>query len=389
MESEEISEFLRERVEAGDFPSAVYLAAQKGEIVLEGAIGNSVVEPEMIPARLDTIYDLASMTKPLITGLLVAKLIEKHEIGLDDTVSKYFSEFDTVEKRGITIQNLLTHTSGLPAWRPFYLIQNSLGNVDEFASTHVRASALRHTLVTTIAGLPLENPPGTKVVYSDPNFLVLTLLVEKLHGRRLDEIASGEIFAPLGLKETFFNPLSRLRRRIAASEKGNEFEKQTCIEQGYDISGYGWREYRIWGEVHDGNAWAMGGVAGHAGLFSTASETFRIAQQFLPEYTQLLEAETCKLFSTTLTPGLSESRSIAFQTAAVTRDSAGEELPDEAFGHLGFTGTSLWIDPLNERVYILLTNRTHARALPFQILNSVRRRFHDLASRSLDKSSGN
>ena len=385
MESEEISEFLRERIEAGDFPSAVYLAAEKGEIVLEGATGNSVVEPEMIPARLDTIYDLASMTKPLITGLLIAKLIEKREMDPGDTVSKYFSEFDTVEKRWITIQNLLTHTSGLPAWRPFYLIQNSLDKVDEFAATHVRPSALREILGDIIAGLPLENPPGTKVVYSDPNFLVLTLLIEKLHCRRLDEVAADEIFGPLGLEDTFFNPPSNLRARTAASEKGNEFEKQTCIEQGYDVSGSGWREYRIWGEVHDGNAWAMGGVAGHAGLFSTARETFRIAQQFLPGYTQLLKSETCNLFPINLTPGMSESRSIAFQTAAVTRDSAGETLPDEAFGHLGFTGTSLWIDPLSARIYILLTNRTHARALPFQNLNSVRRRFHDLASRSLDK----
>jgi CubicO group peptidase (beta-lactamase class C family) len=379
MESEEISEFLRERIEAGDFPSAVYLAAEKGEIVLEGAIGNSVVEPEMIPARLDTIYDLASMTKPLVTGLLVAKLIEKREIELGDTVLKYFDEFDTVEKRGITIQNLLTHTSGLPPWRPFYLL-HAAGD----------STGLRENLAPIIGGLPLDNPPGTKVVYSDPNFLLLTLLLEKLHGgRRLDEIAADEIFGPLGLKDTFFNPPSDLRRRTAASEKGNEFEKRTCIGQGYDISQYTWREYPIWGEVHDGNAWAMGGVAGHAGLFSTARETFRIAQQFLPGYTQLLKPETCNLFPIDLTAGLSESRSVAFQTAAVMRDSAGETLPDAAFGHLGFTGTSLWIDPLNARVYILLTNRTHARALPFQILNSVRRRFHDLASRSLDKNSGN
>lgn len=378
MESEEISEFLRERIEAGDFPSAVYLAAEKGEIVLEGAIGNSVVEPEIIPARLDTIYDLASMTKPLVTGLLVAKLIEKREVDPSDTVSKYFSEFDTVEKRGITIQNLLTHTSGLPSWRPFYLLHGAGSS-----------TGLREDLAPIIAGLPLEDLPGTKVVYSDPNFLILTLLVEKLYGRRLDEIAADEIFYPLGLKDTFFNPPPNLRGRTAASEKGNEFEKQTCIEQGYDVSQYNWREYQIWGEVHDGNAWAMGGVAGHAGLFSTARETFRIAQQFLPGYTQILNAETCKIFSATLTHGLGESRSIAFQTAAITRDSAGEELPDTAFGHLGFTGTSLWIDPLKARIYILLTNRTHARALPFQILNSVRRRFHDLASRSLDKSSGN
>jgi CubicO group peptidase (beta-lactamase class C family) len=388
MESEEISEFFLHWIDCGDFPSAVYLVAEKGEIMFEGAVGNSVVEPEMIPARIDTIYDLASMTKVLVTGLLCAKLIEKHEIGLADTVSKYFDEFDSVEKRDITIRNLLTHTSGLAAWKPFYLLCDIENNSVKPAGGR-RAPALREFLIRTIAGLRGDFPPFGKVVYSDLNFLILTLLLEKLHGRRLDEIAADEIFGPLGLSDTFFNPPPTLRRRIAASEKGNEFEKQTCIEQGYDVSHYNWREYQIWGEVHDGNTWAMDGVSGHAGLFSTAEETFRIAQQFLPGYTQILVPETCKLFRNNLTPGPRESRSVAFQTAHVTRDSAGENLPDNAFGHLGFTGTSLWIDPLKERIYILLTNRTHVRPLPFQNLNSVRRGFHDLASGYLDKSSGN
>lgn len=373
MISKEISGFLHERIEAGDFPSSVYLVAQRGERVLHGSVGNAVVEPEVIPAQADTIYDLASMTKVLVTGLLCAKLIESGKIALKDPFSAYFSEFDTDEERGITLQNLLTHTSGLPAWKPFYLLNNNT----------------RENLASLISELPLDNPPGTVVTYSDPNFILLTLLIEKIHGRRLDRIANDEIFGPLGLRETFFNPPPDLQRRIAASEKGNAFEKQTCIEQGYDVTSYNWREYQIRGEVHDGNAWAMDGVSGHAGLFSTAAETFRIAQQFLPGSTQLLQPDTCSLFTANLTPGKNESRSIAFQTAAVTRDSAGDRLPAESFGHLGFTGTSLWIDPIQERVYILLTNRTHARALLFQNLNSVRRRFHELASGLLDKSSGN
>ena len=371
MGSEEILEFLQERIAAGDFPSAVYLAAEKGGIVLNGAHGNAVVEPEVIPARNDTIYDVASMTKVLAAGLLCALLIEREEVGLSDPVSKYFSEFDTGEKRGITVQNLLTHTSGLPAWKPFYLLHGGAG--------------LREDLAPIIGRIPLEYTPDTKVVYSDPNFILLTLLIEKIYGSRLDEAAAREIFVPLGVENTVFNPPAELRRRIAASEKGNEFERQTCIEQGYDVSGYAWRDYRIWGEVHDGNAWAMDGVSGHAGLFSTAAEVFLIAQQFLPGYSRFLKPETCKLFRTNLTPGLNESRSIAFQTAAVTRDSAGDQLPDAAFGHLGFTGASLWIDPVKERIYILLTNRTHARRLPFQNLNAVRRRFHDRAAKILDK----
>lgn len=374
MRSEEISNFLQERIDAGDFPSAVYLVAEKGEIILEDALGNAVVEPEVIPARMDTIYDVASMTKVLVTGLLCAQMAEKGWMNFQDPVAKYFPEFDTDEKRAITIQHLLTHTSGLPAWRPFYLMRDA-------------SKATHDDLAQIIGSLPLEYPTGSKVVYSDPNFILLTLLIGKVYGHDLEEAWALKVFFRLFLRETFFNPSPDLVRRIAASEKGNEFEKQTCIEMGYDVSGYDWRDYLIWGEVHDGNAWAMGGVSGHAGLFSTADEVFKIAGQFLPGYTKLLEPETCRLFRTNLTPGLNESRSIAFQTAAVTRETAGGRLPDEAFGHLGFTGTSLWIDPIKERIYILLTNRTHARALPFENINSVRRRFHDTAAKILDEDS--
>jgi CubicO group peptidase (beta-lactamase class C family) len=146
-----------------------------------------------------------------------------------------------------------------------------------------------------------------------------------------------------------------------------------------------WREGTIWGEVHDGNAYFLGGAAGHAGLFSTASETFGLAQQFLPRSTTLLKPETCLLFRTNMTKGLNEARSFAWQLAATPESTAGPRLPPEAFGHLGFTGTSCWIDPTSERVFILLTNRTHAHTLPFANINSVRRCFHTLAVEALER----
>ena len=131
----------------------------------------------------------------------------------------------------------------------------------------------------------------------------------------------------------------------------------------------------------------MGGVAGHAGLFSTAEEVFKIAQQFLPRFTALLKPETCELFCTNFTPGMNEHRSFAFQLASTPDSTAGTLMSPQSFGHLGFTGTSLWIDPVAERVFILLTNRTHNHALPFVNINSVRRRFHDLAIGQLDGNS--
>ncbi|HLM55781.1 MAG TPA: serine hydrolase, partial [Pyrinomonadaceae bacterium] len=140
----------------------------------------------------------------------------------------------------------------------------------------------------------------------------------------------------------------------------------------------------IWGEVHDGNAYFLGGSAGHAGLFSTAAETHKIAVQFLERTSRMFSPETCALFRTNMTGGLNEARSLAWQLAATPESAAGPRLPSDAFGHLGFTGTSCWLDPSRERVLILLTNRTHARPLPFVNINGVRRRFHTLAVEALE-----
>lgn len=385
-----ISEFLQSRIDAKDFPSAVYLVAEKGEIVLSDALGFAVVEPEKIEAKVDTIYDLASLTKVLVTCLLSAKLIENSQINLSDKIAKYFPEFDCDEKREITIENLLVHTSGLPAWKPFYLISEQKPAREQGRNAQLELSALAHARASVLAG-PLENPINSKVVYSDPNFLVLTFLLEKIYGESLDKTAQKEIFAPLELKKTLFNPPNELQKGIAASEKGNEFEKQTCIELGYyrpsaDAGGSDkFRNYQIWGEVHDGNCYFMNGVSGHAGLFSTAEEVFKIAMEFLPRTTKLLKPETCDLFRTNFTKGLNEARSIAFQLAETEDSTASGALSKDSFGHLGFTGTSLWIEPETERIFILLTNRTHARELPFANINSVRRRFHELAAEALNQ----
>jgi len=358
MKSEQISEFLQSRIEGKDFPSAVYLVAEKGEIILQDALGLAVVEPERIEARFDTIYDLASLTKPLVTGLLCARLIENGVMKLSDKVSKYLSEFDTDEKKEISIQNLLTHTSGFKAWKPFYLGKN---------------------LYSQFVEEKPEYPVNSKVIYSDFNFILLSFLIEEIYGDALNNIAEKVIFESLNLQNTFFNPPKELRSKIAASEFGNFYERQTCVELGYETANYNWREDQIWGEVHDGNAFFFGGVSGHAGLFSTAEETFKIAQQFLAEETVLLKPETCRLFRTNYTKGLNEARSVAFELAETEGSTAGNSLSKDSFGHLGFTGTSIWIEPETERIFVLLTNRTHARDLPFVNINSTRRNFHELA----------
>ena len=241
--------------------------------------------------------------------------------------------------------------------------------------------------LSQIAAAPLGNPVNSKVVYSDFNFLLLGFLIEKIYGKSLDAAAKQEIFAPLNLKNTFFNPPKELRKNIAASEKGNKYEKQTVetIFSEIRVPPSAFRTEQIWGEVHDGNCYFMNGVSGHAGLFSTASETFKIARQFLAGESILLKPDTCKLFRTNFTPDLNEARSIAFQLAETKDSTASSALSKDSFGHLGFTGTALWIEPETTRIFILLTNRTHDRALPFANINRVRREFNRTAAQILDE----
>lgn len=367
-----ISSFLAERVAAGDFPSAVYLVAQQGEVMFADALADAVVEPARIPATLDTIYDLASLTKPLVTGQLCAQRIERGEITLDSLVSKYLPEFDRTDKQSITVRQLLTHSSGLPAWRPLYIL----------------AKGDRERTLREIANLELDYKPGTRVVYSDMGFITLGFLLERLTRRPIAELAKDELFQPLQLIRTFFNPESSMQTGIAACEMGNAYERGTCRDSvpPLDFEEHKtWRERLIWGEVHDGNGYFLGGAAGHAGLFSTAAETLMLAHQFLAERSELLSAPTCELFRRNLTEGLEEARSVAWQLAATKDSAAGLDLPPDSFGHSGFTGTSCWIDAGEQRVFILLTNRTHARQLPFVNINSVRRKFHSLAVAALSK----
>jgi CubicO group peptidase (beta-lactamase class C family) len=360
---------LAERIADGDFPSAVYLVAQRGRVQFNDALGDAVREPSRRAATLETIYDLASLTKPLVTGLLAALFVERGLVELDGAVSRYLPEFEREDKRDITVRQLLTHTSGLPAWLPLY--------------AHADGDPAR--VLEVIAAQPLEREPCARVVYSDLGFITLGFLLQRVAGAQLPQLARRELFDPLGLARTFFNPEKSFQTEVAACESGgNAYERDVCETQ-YEVKPTGeWRNETIWGEVHDGNAYFLGGAAGHAGLFSTARDALRIAEQFLPPTSRLLARETCALFRTNMTEGLNEARSFAWQLAATPDSTAGPLLPPESFGHLGFTGTSCWIDPLDERVFILLTNRTHARPIPFANINGVRRRFHTLAVEALE-----
>jgi CubicO group peptidase (beta-lactamase class C family) len=394
---EQIDALLAGRIAAGDFPSAVYLVAERGRVRFLGAQGDALREPARHAATVETIYDLASLTKPLVTGLLSARMVERGALELERPVAVYLPEFARGELSSITVRHLLTHTSGLPAWRPL----------------RISTGGRRERVLETIAAAGIEYKPGSRVVYSDLGFITLGLLLEKICGATIDELAAREIFRPLKLERTFFRPERAFLNGVAACElAGNAYERGMCEAQEAwaqdvqaqaqvqteaqaqaqadvqaDAAGAGsvWREELIWGEVHDGNAYFLGGAAGHAGLFSNARETLRLAEQFIAARTELLAPETCALFRTNMTPNLGEARSFAWQLAATPDSTAGGALAPDSFGHLGFTGTSCWVDAARGRVLVLLTNRTHTRTLPFVNINGVRRQFHTLAVAALER----
>jgi len=358
--SHAIRRFLEGCVAEGHFPGAVAVVREFGHETVSVAVGDAVVVPQRVPATVETIFDLASLTKQLVTVLLFCQLFESGDIALEMHVSSVLPEFDRDDKRSTTFRHLLTHTSGLPKWVPLYAI----------AGSPDRALA-------TIAALDLAYEPGSHVVYSDPGFLALGFAIERIGGAALDTLFANRIAGPLDLRATGFRPGQALRSRIAASETGNAFERELAGETAAAYAN--WRTDVVWGVVHDGNAHFLGGVAGHAGLFGTAGEAARIAEQFLPGSALLAEPKTLDLVRTNLTPGLEEHRSLGWILGTSPDCSAGPAMPADAFGHTGFTGTSIWVDPHAGRVVALVTNRTHPvyTAPP---MTEIRRKVNALAA---------
>ncbi|MEJ7713375.1 MAG: serine hydrolase domain-containing protein [Pyrinomonadaceae bacterium] len=244
---EEIQVLLHAHISARDFPSAVYLVAERGQVIFEKALGDAVREPVQVRAETETIYDLASLTKPLVTGLLCAKLSDRGVMNFDHEIARYLPEFARNDKRSITIKQLLTHTSGLAPWLPLRALTND-----------VRERALE-----VIASHSLSAEGNSRVVYSDLGFIILGFLLERLTNSLFAALADAEIFTPLGLRNTYFNPPRARRPHIAASETGNVYEDEMARRDYLTAatSGRVRREEVIWGEVHDGNAYFLGGAA--------------------------------------------------------------------------------------------------------------------------------
>ncbi len=361
-----IGTWLEERVASGEIPGASWAVLGPEGFISEGAVGRAVVVPEPVEARPDTIYDLASLTKPLVTAFLCLSLRRDLGLGLDDRIGRFLPEVDRLDKRDIRLRHLLTHTAGMPAWVPFYLKGRTMGEYLE-----------------QIRERPPDFAPGTRVEYSCAGYLMLGEILRRCATEELDRLAGRTIFDPLGLQSTAFRPPAAWLDRVAATEDSCQYERRLAGPSSASYGGF--REGVIRGEVHDQNAYVLGGVAGNAGLFSTACETALVAAEYLGEAIHptkgLLDTGSIGLAQEDQTPGLNEARTMAFRIASRGGTAAGPDLPPDAFGHNGFTGTSVWIDPGRPRVHVLLTNRVHPRVSDAIDMTALRGRFHTLASR--------
>jgi len=327
----ELKSLLNEAVLDSAFPGGVLLAAKDGKIFINEPFGYNTYSKK-IPVSTSSIFDLASITKVVSTTSAIMKLYDDEKISLDDPVSKYIPEFvnksvgDLKNRNSVTIKHLLTHSSGLPPFTLFYLIE---GEIED------RLSA--------VFSSKLETKPGEKYVYSDIGFIILGKIVERISGQPLDEFVERNIFEPLGMLDTYYTPDDVKMRRIVPTE----FSK---LENKF-VKGY----------VHDENAHSLDGVSGHAGLFSTANDLAIFAQMMLNggEYNKTLtfDKKTVELFTSVVDSSFS-SRCLGWDSPSGNA-SGGVYLSDESFGHTGFTGTSMWIDPENEIFVILLTNAVH------------------------------
>ena len=320
----------------GDCPGAVVVVVHRDEVVFRKAYGHRAVQPEKVPMTADTVFDLASLTKPLATATAAMIVVEQGRLRLDDPVAKHWPAFAANGKDGVTVEHLLLHTSGLTA-------DNALADYQDG-----RAAALDR-----IAALKLEAPAGTRFRYSDVGFIVLGELVAKLGGRPLDAFAKKHVFDPLKMTDTAFRPGDELKKRTAPTGKR--------------------KEQIILGEVHDPRSFALGGVAGHAGLFAPADDLARYCRMLLRggelDGVRVLKPETVKLFTEPrevpaggkpADPPRKLLRSRGWDVDTAFTAQRGDGFPKgEGYGHTGFTGTSVWLDPKSGTAVILLSNRVH------------------------------
>lgn len=346
----EVDRLMRQALTGGVFPGAVLLAARGSQILEYSAYGIASIHTRR-PVTVATVFDLASLTKPLATTLAVMLLCQQGRLEPDQSLATVLPAAACGDKREITIAQLLAHTSGLPDYRPFYLDLALLPAAE-------RRSRLRQLLLVE----PLLHPPGKNVLYSDLDFMLLEWVVETVAGRRLDRFVTERIYAPLQAGPLFFIDLGQ------PAPPGAYAATEQCA----------WRGRLVEAEVHDENAHALGGVAGHAGLFGTAAAVHAVLAELLAAYhgqadARLFRPDVVRRF---WQPVAGAGKALGFDLPAAVGPSCGRFFPPDSIGHLGFTGTSFWIHRTRRLSIILLTNRVHPSRANISI-RQFRPQIHD------------
>ena len=321
-----VDAIINQAIADGNIPGAVLVVGHNGKIIYRKAYGSRALEPKREPMTLDTIFDLASLTKVIATTTAVMQLVEQGKVRLNDPVSKYLPEFAQNGKEDITVRQLLTHYSGLAP------------DIELTPAFDSKEAGYRLAFAETP-----QQAPGSGFIYSDTNFIVLGAVVEKVSGETLDSYTQQHIFTPLKMMHTRFLPPAAWRLRIAPTE--------------YDEN-----EHMLRGVVHDPRARRMGGVAGHAGLFSTADDLAKFAQALLDGGDEILSPlAVAKMTQPETPPSGPVLRGFGWDIDSPFSSNRGDLLPVGSYGHTGFTGTSIWIDPTTQTYIILLTNAVHPR----------------------------
>jgi CubicO group peptidase (beta-lactamase class C family) len=320
------------------YPGAVLVVAKHGEIAFFEAVGHASLVPEPIPMKKETVFDLASLTKPLITTSALMKLVNDDRISLDRPLSDILPKSLSNDKKDLTPRLILNHAAGFLDWKPFYLdlVKYELDQ---------RKSIIREWILKE----PFAHNPGTRCQYSDLGFILLEWVIEEVCGTSLEQFAETSFFRPLGLKTAFLStnalPLGMKKESFAATE--------SCP----------WRNRVLQGEVHDENAFALGGYSGHAGLFGNAEDVAQLLLMlrvhYMGERTDYVNQDTIKEFFRRQEIVRDSTWALGWDTPSLIDSSSGRYFSSNSVGHLGFTGTSIWMDLEKDIFVIILTNRVH------------------------------
>ena len=356
-----VSELLEEGTRQGVYPGAVLLVARGDEMVLFKAVGHCSLSPEMAPMRKDTIFDLASLTKPLATTLGIMKLVDQRCLNLDEPLTNLLPLEFPGDKKAMTPRLLLCHCSGLADWEPFYL-----------ELSKYRPKDRKKTLRDWIIERPLAYPTGGGCLYSDLGFMVLEWVIEEAIRMPMHLFLLRYFYEPLSLKRTSLGGVALLNRferlQFAATED--------CP----------WRKKILRGEVHDENSFAVGGYSGHAGLFGTAGDVYILAQMlgahFRGDQQDYFKPQTVRTFFKQQDIVNGSSWALGWDTPSPGNSSSGNHLSRNSVGHLGFTGTSIWMDLDQDIIIIFLTNRVHPTR-DNEKIKAFRPRLHDVIMEEL------